>query len=144
MHADVPPSLADALCQTLAWGIRSETRLARASVTPPPPCVPPIKMECDSAGEVEDEGGKGRGREEGQGREREGEHEGGWQRQSGGGGSSRSLATCIKATFDDLPAVVRNVHAENLVAWALEYLETPPAPRHVELRGALVRADAYT
>ena len=65
-------------------------------------------------------------------------------RAGGGGGSSRSLATCIKATFDDLPAVVRNVHAENLVQWALEYLETPPAPRHAELRGALVSADAYT
>lgn len=55
--------------------------------------------------------------------------------------SAQNLARCIEAAFHTLPAVVRHVHAENMVPWTLDCLTAEP-PRNLELRRALLGAFA--
>lgn len=107
-HCEAPAILGDTLCQTLAWAIRCETRLPRISADL---MNPDVKMK---SGDHTDDDDKEK-------------------KQS----SAQSLAKCINSVFHTLPAAVRHVHAENMVPWALDYLEAP-LPGGLELRRSLL------
>jgi hypothetical protein len=108
---EVPANLSEMLCQTLSWAVRCETRSVGRATT--------VKVEEGVAvkGEAQVE------------------------ENTSAQLSAHSLARCIEAVFHTLPAVVRHVHAENMVPWALDYLTAAP-PRNLELRRALLSAFA--
>ena len=104
---EAPANLSEILCQTLSWAVRCESRATQQPADVPAQGNLPVISEAKDSDDITMRP------------------------------SAQYLARCIETVFHTLPAVVRHVHAENMVPWALDCLAASP-PRNLELRRALL------